>query len=79
LTGDVKQFRNYCDLTKIARCGFSWRKTTKRSIASAYTNCETALAVRARNAAERSSQELLSCVTDTKESNTCQKNGRRGT
>jgi hypothetical protein len=25
----VKQFRNYCDLTKIARCGFSWRKTTK--------------------------------------------------
>jgi hypothetical protein len=34
LTGDVKQFRNYRGLTKIARCGFSWRKTTKRSIAS---------------------------------------------
>jgi hypothetical protein len=52
LTGDVKQFRNYCGLTKIARCGFSWRKTTKRSIASVYTNCETALAVKGCNAAD---------------------------
>ena len=31
LTGDVKQFRNHSGLTKIARCGFSWRKTTKKS------------------------------------------------
>jgi hypothetical protein len=30
---------------------------------SVYTSCETALAVRARNAAKRSSQELLCCVT----------------
>jgi hypothetical protein len=28
----VKQFRNYGGLTKIAMCGFSWRKTKKRSI-----------------------------------------------
>jgi hypothetical protein len=52
LTGDVKQFRDYCGLTKIARCGFSWRKTTKKSIASVYTNCETALADGAREAAD---------------------------
>jgi uncharacterized protein YbjT (DUF2867 family) len=29
---------------KIARCGFPWEKTTKRPVASVYTNCETALA-----------------------------------
>jgi hypothetical protein len=100
LTRDVKQFRNYCGLTKIARCGFSWRKTTKMSIASRIS-CSAApversdvrlssrkaacssvappklhrksgfslhqlrkcLAVRARNAAKGSSQELLCCVT----------------
>jgi hypothetical protein len=41
----LEQFRNYCGLIKIARCGFPWEKTTKRPIASAYTHCETALAV----------------------------------
>src|SRR6202789_3044581 len=39
----LEQFRNYCGLIKIARCGFLWEKTTKRPIASVYTNCETAL------------------------------------
>ena len=40
----LEQFRNYCGLKKIARCGFPWEKTTKRPVASVYTNCETALA-----------------------------------
>ncbi len=40
----LEQFRNYCGLIKVARCGFPWEKTTKRAVASAYTNCETALA-----------------------------------
>jgi hypothetical protein len=39
----LMQFRNYCGLITIARCGFPWKKTTKRSTASVYTNCETAL------------------------------------
>ena len=39
----LRQFRNYCGLIKIARCGFPWKKTTKRPIASVYTYCETAL------------------------------------
>jgi hypothetical protein len=30
---------------RIARCGFPWEKTTKRPVASVYTNCETALTV----------------------------------
>jgi hypothetical protein len=42
-----KQFRNYRGLIRIARCGFLWEKTTKRSIASLYTNCETALVAQA--------------------------------
>jgi hypothetical protein len=29
---------------KIARCGFPWKKTTKKPTASVYTNCETGLA-----------------------------------
>jgi hypothetical protein len=29
----VKRFRNYCGLIKIARSGFPWEKTTKRSLA----------------------------------------------
>src|SRR5271168_4236978 len=41
-----RQFRNYGGLTKIARCGFLWEKTTKRPIPSVYTNCETYLTVR---------------------------------
>ena len=41
----LEQFRNYCGLIKVARCGFPWEKTTKRALASVYTNCETALAV----------------------------------
>ena len=39
----LEQFRNYCGLIKIARSGFPWEKTTKRPIASVYTNCGTAL------------------------------------
>jgi hypothetical protein len=39
----LEQFHNYCGLIKIVRCGFLWEKTTKRLIASVYTNCETAL------------------------------------
>jgi outer membrane protein insertion porin family len=38
----VKQFRNYRELRKIARCGFPWEKTTTRPVASVDTNCETA-------------------------------------
>ncbi len=43
-TRALVQFRNYCGLKKIARCGFPWAKTTKRPVASVHTNCETALA-----------------------------------
>jgi hypothetical protein len=39
----LEQFRNYCGLIKIARCGFPWEKTTKRAATSVDTNCETAL------------------------------------
>jgi protein-S-isoprenylcysteine O-methyltransferase Ste14 len=39
----LEQFRNYCALIKIARCGFPWKKTTKRPAVSVYTHCETAL------------------------------------
>jgi superfamily I DNA/RNA helicase len=45
-TKQLEQFRNYCGLIKIARSGFPWEKTTKRPVASVYTNCETALAPR---------------------------------
>ena len=38
-----QHFRNYCGAIKVARCGFPWEKTTKRPVASVYTNCETAL------------------------------------
>jgi uncharacterized protein YecT (DUF1311 family) len=41
-TRALEQFRNYCGLKKIARCGFPWEKTTKRPAASVCTNCETA-------------------------------------
>jgi hypothetical protein len=41
-----KRFRNYCGLIKVARSGFPWEKTTKGDVASVYTNCETALALR---------------------------------
>ena len=30
----LKQFRNYCGLAKVARCGFPGKKTTKRPVAS---------------------------------------------
>jgi uncharacterized membrane protein len=40
----LKQFRNYYGVIKIARCGFPGEKTTKRPVASVYTNCETAIA-----------------------------------
>ena len=46
---DLKRFRNYCGLIKIVRSGFPWEKTTKGSLASVYTNRETA--VRKRHAA----------------------------
>jgi hypothetical protein len=39
----LRQFRNYRGLIKIARCGFPWQKTTKRPVASVYTDCETAI------------------------------------
>jgi hypothetical protein len=39
----LKRFRNYRDLIKIARSRFPWEKTTKRSVASIYTNCEIAV------------------------------------
>jgi hypothetical protein len=29
-----EQFRKYCGLVKIARCGFPWEETTNRPIAS---------------------------------------------
>ena len=38
----LRRCRNYCGLIKIARSGFPWEKTTKRALASVYTNCETA-------------------------------------
>jgi tetratricopeptide repeat protein len=41
------RFHNYFGLKKIARCGFSWEKTTKAFSASVYTYCETALMVAA--------------------------------
>ncbi len=40
----LRQFRNYCGLIKIAKCGFPWKKTTKSRIVSVHTNCETAVA-----------------------------------
>ncbi len=42
-----RQLRNYCGLIKIARCGFLWKKTTKRPVSRAYTHCATALALTA--------------------------------
>jgi hypothetical protein len=44
----LRQFRNYYGLMKIARCGFPWKKTTNRPIASVYSNCETAFALAIR-------------------------------
>jgi hypothetical protein len=43
-----KRFRNYWGLVRVARSGFPWEKTTKRSLALVYTNCETASALRER-------------------------------
>jgi hypothetical protein len=44
MTGEWReQFRNYCGLIEIARCGFPWEKTTKRPIASRIS-CGAALA-----------------------------------
>src|ERR1700733_3467083 len=48
----LRQFRNYCAPTKIARCGFPWKKTTKRPAASVCTNCQTA-PVAPRNGLQR--------------------------
>jgi Carboxypeptidase regulatory-like domain len=39
----LREFRNYRGRIKIARCGFPWKKTARRPVASVYTNCETAL------------------------------------
>ena len=33
-TEDLKRIRNYCGLINIARSGFPWEKTTKRSLAA---------------------------------------------
>jgi hypothetical protein len=35
----LERFSNYCGLINIARSGFRGKKTTKRSVASVYTNC----------------------------------------
>src|SRR5271157_4257536 len=45
----LEQFRNYCGLKKIARCGFPWEKTTKRPGASVYTHRETAPCTRRKH------------------------------
>ena len=37
--GTLERFSNYCGLIKIARSGFPWEKTTRRAVASVYTNC----------------------------------------
>jgi hypothetical protein len=64
----LQHFRNYCGAIEVARCGFPWEKTTKRPVASVYTNCETAYAVTStlrrlpvgrRNAADRRDPSLL--------------------
>ena len=34
----------WCLVQEIRVCGFPWEKTTKRPVASVYTNCETAVA-----------------------------------
>jgi polysaccharide biosynthesis protein PslG len=39
----LRQFHNYRGVVRISTCGFPWEKTTKRPIASVYTNCETAV------------------------------------
>jgi GNAT superfamily N-acetyltransferase len=39
LGSELEQFRNYCGVKKIARCGFPWEKTTRRPVASVYPNC----------------------------------------
>jgi outer membrane protein insertion porin family len=39
----VEQFRNYCVQTKIVRCGFLWKKATKRPIPSVDSHCESAV------------------------------------
>ena len=41
--GHLEQFRNYCGLREIARCGFPWEKTTKRPLAPRIS-CGAALA-----------------------------------
>jgi GWxTD domain-containing protein len=38
----LKQFRNHWGVTKIARCGFRWAKTTRRLFASGWINRATA-------------------------------------
>jgi outer membrane protein insertion porin family len=38
----VEQFRSDWVLTKVARCGFLWKKTPKRPHPAVYTHCETA-------------------------------------
>jgi len=53
----LEQFRNYCGLTKIARCGFPWEKTTKRPITSRIP-CSAALA---ENNYVRLSSQKVAC------------------
>ena len=43
LLATLERFHSYDGLIEIARRGFPWRKTTKKSFASIYTYCETAL------------------------------------
>jgi hypothetical protein len=39
----------WCLVQEIRVCGFPWEKTTKRPVASVYTNCETAVIGPAQN------------------------------
>jgi hypothetical protein len=54
---DLKQFRNYCGLIRIARCGFPWEKTTKMPTASRIS-CIAALA---ENNYVRLSSQKVAC------------------
>ena len=39
----IEQFHSYCALAKAVQCGFPWEKTARRSYASGFTYCGTAL------------------------------------
>ena len=53
----LRQFRNYCGLIKIARCGFPWKKTTK-GLSLPRISCSAALA---ENTDVRLSSRKVAC------------------